>query len=426
MGGGRDDAPQTVGSKVNIYERRGIRTAINAKGPATRVSGGIMRREVAAAMAEASQFSVDMAELQAHASAVIAEVTGAEAGYVASGAAACLLLATAACVAGLNPGRMARLPDTRGMKNEVIVVRSQRNFYDHAVRAAGVTLVEVGLPDRYAGAGTRDAEAWEIADAITECTAAIFYVADRHARPSLEEVVRVARAAGVPVIVDAAAQLPPQANLRRFVSAGADLVAFSGGKAVGGPQASGFLCGRRELVMSAALQHLDLDIFWEQWSPPPSLIDKERLAGVPQHGIGRPCKVGKEEAIGLLTALELFVEEGDAARHRRWLALAETLWSRLTAGLADHDGVAVSLTDRDRGDAVPMVELALSQTAPLSALDLVIALQNGHPPIHSDPTFCDRGIVQFNPMCLQPGEPERVADAVLGLLSRPSRNGARG
>lgn len=411
---------------MNIYERRGVRTAINAKGPATRLSGGTMRLEVTAAMAEAARFSVDMAELQAHASAVIAGVTGAEAGYVASGAAACLLLATAACVAGLEPGRMARLPDTRGMKNEVIVVRSQRNFYDHAVRAAGVTLVEVGLPDRYAGAGARDAEAWEIADSITERTAAIFYVVDRYARPALEEVVAVARAAGVPVIVDAAAQLPPQANLRRFISAGADLVAFSGGKALGGPQATGFLCGRRDLIMSAALQHLDLDIFWEQWSPPPSLIDKGRLRGVPQHGIGRPCKVGKEEVIGLLTALELFIEEGDAARHKRWLALAEGLSNRLMAGLAKRDCIGVSVTDRDRVDAVPMVEIAVSEAAPLSALDLVIGLQNCDPPIHADPTCSDRGIVVFNPMCLQPGEPERVADAVLGLLSPHWRSKARG
>src|SRR5918996_1216818 len=184
---------------MNVYERRGVRTLINAKGPATRLSGGIMRPGVTAAMAEAAGHCVDMAELEAHASQVIAGVTGAEAGYVASGAAACLLLATAACVTGLEPGKMARLPDTTGMKNEVVVVRSQRNFYDHAVRAAGVRLVEVGLPDRYAGAGVRDAEGWEIADAITDRTAAVFYVVDSAARPPLAEVVKVAHADGVPV-----------------------------------------------------------------------------------------------------------------------------------------------------------------------------------------------------------------------------------
>jgi D-glucosaminate-6-phosphate ammonia-lyase len=397
---------------MNIYERRGVRTLINAKGPATRLSGGIMRPEVTAAMAEAARHCVDMAELQAHASQVIADITGAEAGYVASGAAACLTLATAACVTGLEPGKMARLPDTTGMKNEVVVVRSQRNFYDHAVRAAGVRLVEVGLPDRYAGAGVRDAEAWEIADAITECTAAVFYVADAAARPPLSEVVKVAHAAGVPVIVDAAAQLPPQSNLRRFIEIGADLVAFSGGKAINGPQGTGILCGRRDLIMAAALQHLDLDIFWEQWSPPATLIDKARLRGVPQHGIGRPCKVGKEQIIGLLTALELFVAEGDAARHQRWRGLMETLMN----GLQGVTGVKIALDGVDSMEEVPVVTLALERSSRLSALDVVIALQNGSPSIHVDPLLCEQGTVIFNPMCLQPGEPEIIAAAVRRLL----------
>lgn len=393
---------------MNLYAQRGIRTLINAKGPATRLSGGIMRPEVTAAMAEAARYCVDMADLQAHASTVIARETGAEAGYVASGAAACLLLATAACVAGLEPSRMARLPDTGGLKDEVVMVRSQRNFYDHAIRAAGVNLVEVGLPDRYAGAGVRDAEAWEIADAITERTAAVFYVADRFARPSLSEVVAVAHAAGVPVIVDAAAQLPPQANLRRFTAEGADLVAFSGGKAIGGPQATGILCGKRDLVMSAALQHLDLDIFWEQWAPPATLIDKGRLKGVPQHGLGRPCKVGKEGVVGLLTALELFVAEGDAARHARWLSAARTI----AAGLDKLPGATVTIAGAESTEDTPTVELALGKGARLTALELVIALQNGAPAIQADPTFCDRGIVGFNPMCLQDGEAETVARAV--------------
>jgi D-glucosaminate-6-phosphate ammonia-lyase len=396
---------------MNIYERRGVRTLINAKGAATRLSGGIMRPEVTAAMAEAAKHCVDMAELEAHASQVIASVTGAEAGYVASGAAACLTLATAACVTGLEPGRMARLPDTTGMKNEVVVVRSQRNFYDHAVRAAGVRLVEVGLPDRYAGAGVRDAEPWEIADAVTDRTAAVFYVADAAARPPLAEVVKVAHAAGVPVIVDAAAQLPPQANLRRFIEIGADLVAFSGGKALNGPQGSGILAGRRDLVMAAALQHLDLDISWEQWSPPAALIDKDRLKGVPQHGIGRPCKVGKEQIVGLLTALELFVAEGDAERHERW----RTMMEMLANGLQRVPG-EVALHGIGSADEVPSVTLTLRHDSRLSALDLVIALQNGSPSIQADPLLCDQGIVSFNPMCLQPGEAEVVAASIRRLL----------
>jgi D-glucosaminate-6-phosphate ammonia-lyase len=397
----------------NPYRQRGLRTVINAKGPATRLSGGIMRPEVIAAMAAAAGHCVDMAELEAHASQVIADITGAEAGYVASGAAACLLLATAACVTGLDPGRMARLPDTTGMRNEIVIVRSQRNFYDHAVRAAGIRLIEVGLPDRYAGAGLRDAEAWEIADAITDRTAAVFYVADRLARPPLSDVIAAAHAASVPVIVDAAAQLPPQANLRRFIAEGADLVAFSGGKAINGPQATGILCGRRDLVMAAALQHLDLDIFWEQWAPPPRLIDKARLKGVPQHGIGRTAKVGKEQIIGLLTALELFVNEGDAARHRQWRFLAEALAAKL-AGLP---GTTLAITGIGNVEEVPTVTLTLSKSAPVSALELVIALQDGTPSVAADPSLCDEGVVIFNPVCLQPAEPELIAAAVRRVLA---------
>ncbi|MEE3215142.1 MAG: L-seryl-tRNA selenium transferase, partial [Pseudomonadota bacterium] len=293
----------------NVYDRLGVRTIINASGPATRLSGSIMLPEAAQAMKEASQYCVDIAELQGRACEIIADITGAEAGYVTSGAAAGLLLGTAACVTGLNPDKMNRLPDTSGMKNEVIMARSHRNFYDHAVRSVGIRLVEVGISDRFSGAGVRDTEPWEIAAAITEQTAAICYVAYEHTEPPLTEVVRVAGVAGVPVIVDAAGQLPPASNLRRFIADGADLVVFSGGKALRGPQSSGILCGRRDLISAAALQHLDLDIYWEQWNPPTALIDKDELPGAPHHGIGRPCKVGKEEIVGLLTALQLFAQE---------------------------------------------------------------------------------------------------------------------
>ena len=393
---------------MSVYGALGVKTLINAKGPATRLSGGIMRPEVAAAMAEASQACVDIAALQQAASKVIAEMTGAEAGYVASGASACLLIGAAACITGLDPGRMARLPDTTGMKNECVMVRSQRNFYDHAIRAAGLTIVEVGLPDRYAGAGVRDAEAWEIDDAITERTAAVFYVADPQAKPPLAEVTRVAHARGVPVIVDAAAQLPPQDNLRRFIAEGADLIAFSGGKAIGGPQASGILAGRRDLIMAAALQHLDLDIYWDMWEPPYPLIDKSRLKGAPQHGIGRSCKAGKEEIVGLLTALRLFVAEGDAARHSRWLKDCETVAAALS-------GFLVTITGGNDTSAVPTVEIVLDPQR-TGVRDLCLRLQRGKPAIAVDPAQRDKGVVTVNPMCLKPGEAEIVGREIARAL----------
>jgi L-seryl-tRNA(Ser) seleniumtransferase len=397
---------------MTIYATFGIPTIINAKGPATRLSGGIMRPEVSAAMVEASRHCVDVAELQAAASRVIADITGAEAGYVASGAAACLLLGAAAAVTGLDPSRMARLPDTMGLRNEIVMVRSQRNFYDHALRGAGVNIIEVGLSDRHAGAGVRDAEAWEIEDAISERTAAVAYVADAWARPPLPEVVAVAHARGVPVIVDAAAQLPPQSNLQRFIAEGADLVAFSGGKAIGGPQASGILCGRRDLVMAAALQHLDMDIFFDDWEPPVRLIDKSRLRGAPQHGIGRPCKAGKEEVIGLLTALQLFVAEGDAVRHARWLADVRTM----QAGIDGRSDLRLSVTGADNTGRVPMLQIDCSASS-CSARELVTRLRRSDPSVIADPARRDRNLVLLNPMCLRPGDAERVAAAVRASMS---------
>ena len=398
---------------ANVYEELGVEPIINAVGPATRLSGSIMRAEVAEAMRQASEWCVDIAELQARAGEIIAEVTGAEAGYVTSGAAAGLLLGTAACVTGLDPGKMNRLPDTRGMKNEVIMARSHRNFYDHAVRSVGIELVEVGIADRFSGAGVRDAEGWEIGAAVTERTAAIVYVAYAHTQPSLAAVVAAAREHGVPVIVDAAGQLPPAENLRRFIAQGADLVAISGGKAIGGPQASGILCGRRELIAAAALQHQDLDVMPELWDPPASLIDKEKLPGAPQHGIGRPCKVGKEEIAGLLTALKLFVEEEPQQRHGRWLQMMEAL----VAGCGDFSHAEIAVVDDRKRTEVPSARLVIDEEAAgKTALELVRALQDGSPRIAANPTYVHEGVVVFGPMCLKEGDPEQIAGRLNELL----------
>jgi D-glucosaminate-6-phosphate ammonia-lyase len=400
-------------ANATVYERLGVPTIVNAHTTATRLSGGVMRPEVAEAMREASQWTVDIATLQGRACELIAAHTGAEAGYVTAGAAAALTLGTAACVAGLDPAKMNRLPDVRGMKDEVIVARSHRNFYDHAVRAVGVTLVEVGISDRHSGAGVRDTEAWEIAAAITERTAAVLYVATPDSRPSLAAVVAAAHARSVPVLVDAAAQLPPASNLRRFIAEGADLVCFSGGKAIGGPQASGILCGKRDLVMSAALQHLDQDIFWEQWTPPKSLFDKERIPGLPQHGIGRAAKVGKEEIVGLLTALDLFIAEGDEVRVARWTAQME----RLLAALAGVRHATVAIVRDRRRPSAPLVALTLDEgAAGMSALDLVRRLQDGAPSVHANPSRVHEGVVLFNPVALKPGDEMVVAEQVLRVL----------
>lgn len=223
----------------------------------------------------------------------------------------------------------------------------------------------------------------------------------------------MAHAADVPVLVDAAGQLPPASNLKRFIAEGADLVAFSGGKAIRGPQSSGIVCGRWDLISEAALQHLDLDILFEQWNPPPSLIDKRRLPGAPQHGIGRPCKVGKEEIVGLLTALRLFVQEDPEARRRRWLALMEAL----IAALRGTPHAKVELTTDRRSAEIPMVQLTLDEEASgMSALELVRRLQDGDPSIHANPSRVRDGAVLFGPMCLKDGEPELIGKRLRELL----------
>jgi len=214
------------------------------------------------------------------------------------------------------------------------------------------------------------------------------------------------------------AQLPPTENLRRFVLAGADLVAFSGGKAIGGPQALFMLCGKRDLIMSAALQCLDLDVLYEQWTPPVHFIDKSRLRGLPQHGIGRSCKVGKEEIAGLLTALRLFVEDDAARRRARWLRLMEEL-ARGLDGLAEAE---VELLDERE---VPQVALTLKPAANLRALEVMRLLESGTPAVYADPAALAEGRVLFGPMSLKSGEPALIVERVRALLDAGSAGGAR-
>ncbi len=399
-------------SNESIYRRLGVRTIINASGPSTRLSGGIMHPEVAEAMAEASQWCVDLGELQGRACELIAEATGAEAGYVTAGAAAGLMLGTAACLAGLDPARMNRLPDTTGMPNEVIIARSQRNMYDHAVSQAGARLIEVGIPDRFSGAGVRDAQVWEYEAAISERTVAILYVAQGHSEPPLAKIVEMAHRHDIPVIVDAAAQLPPASNLKRFISEGADLVAFSGGKALGGPQASGILAGRRDLIQSVALQQLDHDTYFEQWSPPANLLDKSKLVGFPASGIGRVAKCGKEEIVGLLAALRLFLALDHEDARQFWLASCR----EIAAGLEGLDGTTVSVVEGN-SKGIPEVHLRVDQAKfGFTAADLIKRLQDGNPSVHANHGRVRDEMVVFGPTCLKPGDGAIVIERVRSEL----------
>ena len=386
---------------MTIYFDLGVPEIINACGTVTRLSGGLMAPEVAEAMRQASLACVDMVALQAAASRIIREATGAEAGIVTSGASAAVLLGTAAILAGLDPARMNALPEIPDGRRDFIMVRSQRNMYDKALMVAGARIVEVGIPDRYSGPGVRDAAPWELEAAITKNTAGIYYLAGSQSKPSLREIATVAKEHRLPILVDAAGQLPPAANLHRFLDEGADLVAFSGGKAIGGPQSSGILAGRMDLISSALLQMLDLDIYEDAWSPPTEFAPLRQLRGLPHHGIGRSSKVGKEEIAGLCTALKRFIATDETARRTAWLARLQRI-----ATLAGGDGITI-----DSG-AIPILNV---QTAsPDAAMALARTLLAGTPAIHCGLGRRDDGVLTFNPVALTDAHAEEIGRRLAG------------
>ncbi len=296
---------------MGVYERFGVKPIINVAGTMTRMGGALMEQEALEAMNEAAKGSARLDELEAAASKVIAEITHAEAGIVTAGAAAALTLGTAACITGLDVARMNRLPDTTGMANEVLMAQHQISGYDHSIKAAGAKIIDVGIPNDTTPPGeVHVATIYDFESAITEHTVAIAYACRLGSNPPLEQIIAVGKKYNIPVMIDGAAQVPPVENLHKFIDMGADLVAFSGGKGIKGPQASGILCGRRDLIAAAVLQNLDMagDTF-DKWDPPPSLIPKEKLRGKPQHGVGRGMKITKEAIIGLLVALQNLSEE---------------------------------------------------------------------------------------------------------------------
>jgi D-glucosaminate-6-phosphate ammonia-lyase len=286
---------------------------VSAAGFVTSLGGGALPETVRAAMDEAAASTWRPDDLQAWAGETIAELTGAEAGWVTTGAAAGMTLAAAACIAGTRLPALDALPTTDGMPAEIIVQRGHRNAYDRAFRTAGARIVEGGYP-WIEGVGLT--YEWQLEAAFSERTVAVgqLALADADGVP-LRRVCELAAAHGVPVIVDAAAELPPSANLRRFVDEGAALVVYSGGKAIRGPQGSGVLAGRRDLIESVRLQTLDMDIDVEAW------IARE-ASEPPHHGLGRSMKVGKEQIAGLAVALREFVardHDAEAAEHGAWL-----------------------------------------------------------------------------------------------------------
>jgi L-seryl-tRNA(Ser) seleniumtransferase len=388
----------------DIYAVLGVKRRINAAGTLTRLGGALMDEEVVAAMAAAARTSVDIGELQAAASRVISKLTGAEAGMVTTGAAAALTLAAAAAITRWDVARMAALPHADGFPNEILLPRTHYTQYAHALRASGARLVDIGHNDRGTGAGVRGLEAWEIETAITPRTAAFAFAVNPGNVHELPSVSSICKAYGIPVIVDAAAQLPPKSNLRKFIELGADLVAFSGGKAIGGPQASGILAGRRDLVGAALVQQLDMDVSPATWTPP-DLVDTGKMKGVPHHGLGRGFKAGKEEIVGLLAALERFAAADDEAAN----AALEKRLQRIAQALGDVCKKSI-LPARETG-RVPQLHLSVKEPLVVSR-----RLQAGDPPVHLSERFAAQGILVVDPQALRPQDDAALAAALLAAL----------
>jgi D-glucosaminate-6-phosphate ammonia-lyase len=382
----------------SVFSQWNVRPVINGVGPATRLGGSVMEPAVLEAMADAANHYVKIDELQDAASRVISEITGAEAGYVTCGAAAGLALSAAASMTGLDPVKMNQLPDTAGMRYEIIIHRAHRYDYDHALRSVGATLVDIGFPDAIFP--------YELERAFTEKTAAVAYfpTPNRPALP-LPQVIETAHRHGVPVIVDAALEVPPVANFRTFTEMGADLVVFSGGKAIQGPQASGFIAGRADLIRAIGFQNQDMDVHPETWTYR-GMISSGEISGAPHHGIGRQMKVGKEEIVGLLVALQRYMDRDHAADHAAW----ECRMNTLRDGLVGLPGVSVEIVGSfSKAGAVPCAVIRIDEpVAGIAAYRVLEELQEGDPRIFLNEERAWQGIIGANPMCLRDADIPQV------------------
>ncbi|OQA40694.1 MAG: L-seryl-tRNA(Sec) selenium transferase [Chloroflexi bacterium ADurb.Bin325] len=374
---------------ADVYDELGVRKVINGLATVTVLGGSIMPPEVIRAMAEASRHFVEIDELQARVGERIAAWTHNEAAYVCCGAAAGIVLSAAACMAGLDAEKRDRLPDATGMKDEIIVQRPGIVGYAQAIRHAGARIVLVGDDER--------ATVGELEAAISERTAAIFYFYNESrmaGQAPLEECIALARRHGVPVIVDAAAQIPPVENLWRFTSPeqgmGADLAIFSGGKGLCGPQSSGLIVGRRELVEACAFH------------------------ACPRMALGRTMKVGKEEIVGLMAAVRWYLGLDHAALMRTY---EEQVQYVIDAFAGQPHVTARRNFPSEAGQPMPRAELLLDEAALGVTRDAALdRLRRGEPAI-ALAAAGDRGLF-INPQTLQPGQ-ERIICArlreVLGI-----------
>jgi len=369
---------------MDIYDELGVTKVINGAATLTRLGGSLMPPEVLAAMAEAARHFVDMDELHQKVGERIAAWTGNEAAYVSSGAAAGLALSTAACITGLDPEKRERLPHTEGMKNEVIIHKRGRVGYAFAIRQAGGKLVEVGTEE---GATSDDLER-----AINDRTAAIFYFHNPALMPGqvpLERGIEIARQAGIPLVIDAAAQIPPIDNLWRFTQMGADLVLFSGGKGLCGPQSSGLIVGRRDLIEACTFN------------------------ACPRAFIGRPMKVGKEELVGLMTAVRRYLD----LDHDLLMQTYEDQVQTVIAAFADHAHISARRSfPSEAGQPMPRAEISFDEDGlGITRDEVLIQLSTGDPSIAL--AAAGESGVFVNPQTLKPGQETIIISRIRQITS---------
>lgn len=362
----------------DVFKELGVRTFINAAGTYTAMTASLMPPEVMDAMFAASKHFVSLTELQDKVGARIATIIGSESAMVTSGAAAALTCGTAACLTGTDQKAIVRLPELSGLKNEVLIQKSHRFGYDHAVRATGIRMVEIETGEELdRAAGTK--------------TAMMLFFNDAEPKGQIkaEEWVALGRKHKVPTFIDASADVPPVTNLKRFSGMGFDLVTYSGGKGIRGPQSAGILGGRKDLIEAARLN-----------TSPYS------------DSIARGMKVNKEEMVGMLTALELYIAKDHQAEWKEW----ERRIQKITDSVGDLPSVKTETFVPPIANHVPHLRIKWEQAKiALSPPEVLRTLREGEPSIECSP-FTNQDELVIGVWMMQPGEAEVVARRVRAVL----------
>lgn len=379
------------GSTGNVYDELGVTTVINGQGTMTVLGGSLMRPEVDAVMALAAQHFVSIPDLEVAAGKRIAEMLKLPSGYsaiVTSGAAAAMESGLAGILTGDNPKFIQQIPDLTGMKSEVIIQKSHRNPFDHQLRNTGVKLIVIE---------TRE----ELRKAVNPQTAMMHFsnFANAEGQIKVDEWVKLAKEFNIATFIDAAADTPPVSHLWDYANMGYDLIAFSGGKAICGPQCAGLLIGRKDLVAYALLNN----------SPH-------------EDTIGRSQKVGKEEIVGMIKALELYLKDDHEALNKEWQKRLELI----SAKISTLPSVSTSYFMPDIANHVPHMEIRWDlQRIKINPIDALKALRSGKPSIvlatsekHAKDDKHD--VLAMNSFMLKPGEDAIIADKLYELLKAHS------